>query len=179
MNEAVILTSSKDLNGIGVVDLRTASPLVSNFKNCVADVGCACIVGGLSSFSGHSSSTCDYICVAQSKKPIINVWHWGKNQVHMQCHVQEVITSLASDRSGTYLIGGSKKGTITVWEISTGALLVSWQAHFQDISKIKCHLDSYFFCSASSDGMARVWNLSTMLDTSKTKNGRQSVTPYK
>lgn len=39
-----------------------------------------CSVGGPSSFSGQGSSG-DYVVVAQSKKPQINVWQWGKPQV--------------------------------------------------------------------------------------------------
>ena len=113
----VLITSANDGNkGMSVNDFNGSS-LASNFKDCVCDTGALCLVGGSSAFSGQGSAG-DYIVAAQSKKPIINVYHWGKPQVHYQCHIQEITTALSSDPSGTYLIGGTKRGWIFIWEIS-------------------------------------------------------------
>ena len=54
MNEVVIVTSSKDAGGIGVYDLATGTPVSTNFKNCVADAGAVCLLGGPSAYSGKS-----------------------------------------------------------------------------------------------------------------------------
>jgi len=179
MNEVIVLTSSKDLNGICVLDLRTATPVCSNLKNNVADPGSMCTIGGSSSYSGHSGSTSDYLCIAQAKKPSISIWSWGKAQPIMQCHVQEVMTCLESDRYGGYIIGGSKKGMLYIWEVATGALLTSWQAHFKEVTRVRCSSSSDFIGSASADGMARVWNLSAIVDTATLNQFRQSHIPYK
>jgi len=108
--------------------------------------------------------------VAQSKKPSICIYQWGKSQVHMTCHIQEVVTALSIDRYNMYLLGGSKKGIVYLWEIFTGRLLTTWQAHFKDISKLKCSTSSDFFCTASVDGTARAWNLGTIFNTLKLDN---------
>lgn len=179
MNESIVLTSSKDLNGICILDLHTATPICSNLKNNIADSGSMCTVGGSSSYSGNSSSTSDYLCIAQAKKPSISIWSWGKAQPIMQCHVQEVMSCLESDRYGAYIIGGSKKGMIYIWEVATGALLTSWQAHFKEVTRVRCSPNSDFFGSASTDGMARVWSLSAIIDTAALNQFRQSHTPYK
>ena len=170
MNEVLIVTSSKDSNGIGIIDIKTGAHVCPNLKNNVSDAGTMCTIGGSSSYSGNSCSTSDYIAIAQSNKPIIHLWSWGKNQLQMTFHVQEVITSLASDRYGMYIIGGSKKGIIYVWEIATGHFLTSWQAHFKDITRIKFSPASDYFCSSSMDGIVRCWDLLNVLDTIATKS---------
>jgi hypothetical protein len=84
MNEIAIVTSSKEsIPGcIALIDIRTGSQVSSNFKNCVADSGTICVINGSSSFSGNSPcGSGDYIAVAQSNKPLINIWQWGKPQV--------------------------------------------------------------------------------------------------
>lgn len=179
MNEAIVLTSSKDLNGICILDLRTATPVCSNLKNNVSDPGSMCTIGGSSSYSGHSASTSDYLCIAQAKKPSISIWSWGKAQPVMQCHVQEVMTCLESDRYGAYVIGGSKKGMLYIWEVATGALISSWQAHFKEVTRVRCSSSSDFICSASADGTARAWNLSSIVDSASLNQFRQTHTPYK
>lgn len=166
ISEVILITSAKDSGGIAALDLNTGTPVCPNFKNCVADPGSVCLVGGVSSFSGVSFRGGDYIVVAQSKKPVINVWQWNKPQVHMQIHVQEIVTSLTSDATGTYLLGGGKKGWIYIWNVTTGVLLKSWQAHFKEISRLNVSLDGALCVSASFDGMAKAWNLSSFLDGS-------------
>jgi pre-rRNA-processing protein IPI3 len=170
MNEVILVTSSKDSNGIGVMDIKTGAHICPNLKNNVSDAGAICTIGGSSSYSGNSCSTSDYIAIAQSNKPIIHLWSWGKNQLQMSFHVQEVITSLASDRYGMYLLGGSKKGMIYLWEIATGHFLTSWQAHFKDVTRIKCSSTSDYFCSSSVDGIARCWDLIHVLETISMKS---------
>lgn len=166
MNEIVIVTSSKDSGGVGVIDLATGSHICSNFKNCVSDPGTVCLVGGTSGHAGIGCKTSDYVCISQSKKPVINVWAWGKSQVHMQCHIQEITTSLTTDPNGSFIFGGTKKGSIYVWEISSGNLLTSWQAHFKEVSRLCVSPCGSFLVSASGDGMARVWDIALAIDES-------------
>ena len=92
-----------------------------------------CSVGGPSSFAGQGYSG-DYVVVSQSKKPQINVWQWGKPQIHMQCHVQEITTAVAADPTGTYLIGGTKSGRLYWWDVCSGDLLASFQGHFKSVT---------------------------------------------
>ena len=162
MTNLVLITSANEGNkGIGVNDFN-GSNLATNFKDCVADTGALCLVGGTSSFSGQGAAG-DYVVAAQSKKPVINVYHWGKPQVHYQCHVQEITTAITADSSGTYLLGGTKRGWVYIWEISSGALLTSFQAHFKAVTHVKVTARSDFFVSASEDGMARCWDLCSIV----------------
>jgi pre-rRNA-processing protein IPI3 len=106
----------------------------------------------------------DYIVVAQSKKPAVHVWAWNKPQVHMQIHTQEIITALVADMTGTFLFAGGKKGWIFVWNITTGELLRSWQAHFKEVSRLAISADGELCISTSFDGMVKAWSLVQVLD---------------
>lgn len=189
MNEIIIVSSNKESGGgIAVLDVhRAGSAVCTNFKNSISDSHCLCVVGGSSSYSGLGSGNSDYIIASQSKKPVLNVYQWGKPQPHQQCHIQEITTSVACDATGTYLLGGTKKGWIYCWELGTGQLLTSWQAHFKSITKIVFTPCSHFAISCSEDGMARAWELSTVvahdasvLSTDQSKTKRAAVmAPYR
>ena len=130
--EIVVVTSSKD-TGAAAIDIQTS--VSHTFKDCVAETGTLSLIGNCNSFSGSGSS--DYLAVAQAKKPVIHIWQWGKAQVMLQCHQQEIISALCADPSGNFMIGGSKTGRIYIWNISDGHLLFIWQAHFKTITRLK------------------------------------------
>ena len=182
MEEALVLTSSKESAGMGVIDVRTGSALSAGFKNCIAEAGALCAIGSsTSSYSGYGSSG-DYLAVAQSKKPCINIWQWGKPQAHFQCHIQEIVTALTADPTGAFLFAGTMKGWIYCWELSTGELLNAFQAHFKAITRIivtKC--GAPFCISVSEDGTGRVWEQHKILDISESYKhvGKQSITPFR
>lgn len=182
MTEVLVISSNKDACGLGVVDVATGSMVCNNFKNCIADSGALCSIGSSSSsYSGQGSSG-DFIAVAQAKKPVIHIWQWGKPQVAFQCHVQEIVTCLASDISGTFLLGGTKKGWIYCWNIGTGELLNIWQAHFKSVTRLQLSKNGQFCVSVSEDGMGRAWDMAKVLDLSeriRNPTGKQSVTPYR
>lgn len=189
MSEVIVVTSSKDSGGgIAILDVATCTPVCNNFKNCTAETGAACLLGnGVSSFSGNGSSG-DYLAVAQSKKPTINIYQWGKPQALYQCHVQEITSALASDPLGRYLCAGSKKGWCTFWELSTGLLLHSFQAHFKAVTKVEFTACGGYCVTVSEDGMARVWEVAQIVDqseivsrvsTSTSVSGKRSIAPYR
>ena len=104
-SEYVLVTSNKDSSskggtglGMRVLDINTGlvHPGCTFKHNCIADAGAISTIGfGSSSFAGHGSGG-DFIAVSQSNKPVINIYQWGKAQVHAQCHMQEIITTLAT-----------------------------------------------------------------------------------
>ena len=169
--EVVLCSSGKESGGgLAVLDVHRAGASVASFKNSVSDAHCLCLVGGGSSYSGLGSGG-DFIVASQSKKPVLNVYMWGKPQVHQQCHIQEITTALACDATGTYLLGGTKKGWVYCWEVATGQLVTSWQAHFKAVTKILFTPCGHFAVSCSEDGMARAWDVAAVLATDSSGGG--------
>jgi pre-rRNA-processing protein IPI3 len=188
MNEVVVITSSND-SGIALLDINTLSSVGTNFKSCIVESSnCHAVtaLGGLSSYSGlgDQGSAGDYLAVAQAKKPLINIFVFGKPQPHMQCHTQEITTALSSDHKNTLLFGGTKSGRIYCWDYSSGLLLNSFQAHFKSIHKIIVHPLLPYSITCSEDGMVRVWDNASIVDCSirsKTSKGivpEHSYTPH-
>jgi WD40 repeat protein len=102
----------------------------------------------------------------------------------MQCHIQEITPCIAVDPTGTYLLGGTKGGRIFCWEISSGNLKFSWQAHFKTITSLKITKSSHFCISGSDDGMVRVWDMQSIMshfhnDGSGKSNINRSIAPYR
>ena len=182
MEEVLIVTAGKETAGMGVINVRTGSSLCSNFKNCIAEAGTLCFIGSTTSSYSGSGSSGDYIAVAQAKKPSIHIWQWGKPQVHLQCHVQEIVTALAADPTGTFLFAGTKKGWIYCWELSTGELLNTFQAHFKAVTRISLTGCGSSYCiSVSEDGTGRAWEMHKILDIAEAYKhiGRHSLTPFR
>lgn len=133
--EVVLVTSSTDA-GLACVDISTGLTL-NSFKDCVADqCHSLTLIGGSNAYSGHSNAySGDYFAVAQAKKPVVHIYEWGKAQVSTVCHQQEILTALANN--GHFIFGGSKTGRVSIWEVSTGVLLFTWQAHFKAITCLR------------------------------------------
>jgi len=186
LSEVVLVASNREAGGgLAVLEVhRAGGPVCSNFKNCMVDAHCICIVGGGSSYSGLGSGG-DFIVASQSKKPVLNVYSWGKPQPHQQCHIQEITTSICCDATGTYLLGGTKKGWLYCWEVGTGQLLSSWQAHFKAVTKVLFSPCCLFVVSCSEDGMVRAWDMAAMLSSeggggsSGDKKRSSTVAPYR
>ena len=181
MTEVLVFSSSKDACGLGVLDVSTGSSIGIAFKNCIADAGTMCTLGyNESSYSGRGSSG-DYIAVSQSKKPLIHLYKWGTQVPFAQYHIQEIVTAMAADASGTFLIGGTKQGWIHCWNTSTGELVNMWQAHYKDVTRIYVTKNNQYIISSATDGVTRAWDLTKVLDISergRTKS-KVSVTPFR
>ena len=138
------------------------------------------MIGGPSSFSGKSKQgSGDYIVATQSKKPLINIWQWGKPQVLMQCRIQEITTSICVDSNGFYIFGGTKGGRIFCWEVSSGNLVQTWQGHYKAIT-VMCMTDcGTYLLSGGDDGMARAWDIPTLLATCGKGGVKKRITPFR
>ena len=138
------------------------------------------MIGGSSAFSGKSGGgSGDYIVASQSKKPLINIWQWGKPQVQMQCRIQEITTSITVDTNGFYIFGGTKGGRIFCWEISSGNLVLSWQGHYKAVTTMVMTTCGTFLLSGADDGMVRAWDVPSLLTTTRGVGSKKSIPPFR
>ena len=144
-----------------------------------------CLISGGSSYSGLGSQG-DVLLTAQKNNAAIHVHQWNKPQTHVLCRIQEVLASLACDYTGTFLIGGTKKGWLYCWEVGTGKLLNFWQGHFKTVRRIYfTKAKSPILITASEDGIAKAWDMADVLtassasSSSSNHHGSISVQPFK
>lgn len=68
--------------------------------------------------------------------------------------------------SGTYIATGAPDGRLFVWEVASGALLCSFEAHYRAITALRWTSDSAALISASADSRICVWSLPSLLGAS-------------
>jgi WD40 repeat protein len=71
----------------------------------------------------------------------------------------EGLTALAFSADGLLLTGGSKDGTVHVWEAATGNELRRWHGHQDAIVHLAFSPQGDRLVSSSGDGTALIWNL--------------------
>ncbi|KXN86545.1 Pre-rRNA-processing protein IPI3 [Leucoagaricus sp. SymC.cos] len=150
-------TSSE--SGAGSVALHDIQSTISlaSFKQTSAGRHCTAIFESTSTQGG-------FILAAQPDKTILNVYNFQKDQIALRVVLPEKITCLAVDKSGDYCAGGTLQGRIYLWEISSGILFQSWDAHYRRVSVLKFTNDGTAIISGSEDSSVNIWLLSRLLD---------------
>ncbi|EGG03124.1 uncharacterized protein MELLADRAFT_90461 [Melampsora larici-populina 98AG31] len=86
------------------------------------------------------------------------------------------VVCICTSLSGIYLAAGSSDGTVLIWELSTGILLASFDAHYKSITCLRFTDDDAALVTASEDSMCSVWSLPALIDEGA--NANMSYAPY-
>ncbi|KAK9478756.1 WD40-repeat-containing domain protein [Lipomyces japonicus] len=127
MNDELLLYASEP-SGFTLCKLNTPTVISRNFKQNV-------------SFKHRTVVLNSFILVAQSDRPIINVYSFTKEGPMQKLHVPEKLTCLAASRSGKFLVAGTATGKIILWEIASGTCFAYKEAHYNAVSKIAFSYD--------------------------------------
>jgi pre-rRNA-processing protein IPI3 len=107
-----------------------------------------------------------HIFAAQADKAVVNVYNREKGNQEATVPFQERITCLALACDDTVLVLGSQTGRIFIWETHTGRVVITSQAHLQQVTAIVVDPTSNFVLSASADASIHVWSLPALLSFS-------------
>lgn len=154
--EVAMVTSSSE-NVILVLDPRTGTQLAS-FKNNLSATGSASLMGSA------------FIVASQTKGSALHIWSWGTEQPRLKCHGPEKIGPICCPLNGAYCCGGSSTGRLYMWEVGSGALIRSWDAHYKAVTKLCVSNDGKYMYSSGEDCMLSAWNLLEILDTGSAMN---------
>ncbi|KAF8317122.1 WD40 repeat-like protein [Clavulina sp. PMI_390] len=103
---------------------------------------------------------------AQIDKGLLNVYSYQKDQLHMKIILPEKLTCIAVDSNGQYLAGGTQNGRIYLWEVASGIMFNSWEAHYRRIAVMKFTPDGGALATGSDDSTVSVWAIASLLDSS-------------
>ncbi|KDQ18934.1 hypothetical protein BOTBODRAFT_63086 [Botryobasidium botryosum FD-172 SS1] len=164
LHEVVLCASGESESGNGahgagcitLHDIVTGSPLAS-FKQSSPGVHCTAAVETRGALGG-------LLLAAQPDKPILNVYSFQKDQLHLRVILPEKLSCVALDHQGTYCAGGTHAGRIYLWEIASGILFNSVEAHYRRINVLRFTRDGVSLISASEDSGVSVWSISRLLD---------------
>ncbi|KAF5362425.1 hypothetical protein D9756_002430 [Leucocoprinus leucothites] len=146
-------------SGAGAVvlhDIQNTANLGS-FKQTNARNHCTAVYESTNSQGG-------FILAAQPDKPILNVYNFQKDQIALKIVLPEKLTCIAIDRKGDYCAGGTSQGRIYLWEISSGILFNSWDAHYRGVNALNFTNDGTALISGSEDSSVNVWLVARLLD---------------
>ncbi|EGN96624.1 hypothetical protein SERLA73DRAFT_184727 [Serpula lacrymans var. lacrymans S7.3] len=147
--------------GAGVIalhDIETGSSLAS-FKQTSSAPHCTCFIDTRDGQGG-------FIMAAQPDKSILNVYNFQKDQIALKIVLPEKLTCIALDCRGDYCAGGTSQGRIYLWEVASGILYNSWDAHYQKVNVLRFTHDGAGLVSGSEDSGVSVWSVSRLVDDS-------------
>ncbi|KIL00758.1 hypothetical protein PAXRUDRAFT_29581 [Paxillus rubicundulus Ve08.2h10] len=137
-------------------DLQTGTSLAS-FKQTNSAPHCNAFVETKNGQGG-------VMLAAQSDKSVLNVYNFQKDQVSQKIVLPEKLTCLALDQRAGYCAGGTIQGRIYLWEVASGILYNSWDAHYRQVNVLKFTYDGTVLISASEDSGVSVWSVSKLVD---------------
>ncbi|KAG6850785.1 hypothetical protein H0H93_008823 [Arthromyces matolae] len=148
-------TASSNSNaGLGAIflhDIQTGVVLAS-FKQTNAATKCTSVAETRNGQGG-------FILSAQPNKSILNVYNFQKDQIAVKIVLPEKLTCTAMDPRGTYFAGGTAQGRIYFWEVTSGILYHSWDAHYRQVTVLRFTPDGAALLSGSDD--SGLWDLSS------------------
>ncbi|KAI0057462.1 WD40 repeat-like protein [Artomyces pyxidatus] len=161
LQEVVVCAStpSSSQGGTGTItlhDIQTGSSF-SSFKQTSASTHCTDILSTKDGLGG-------LMFAAQPDKSILNIYNFQKDQIALKIVLPERLSCVAVDRQGLLFAGGTAQGRIYIWEIASGILYQSWEAHYRQISILRFTPDGEALLSGSEDSGVSVWSVSRLLD---------------
>ncbi|KAJ7035634.1 WD40 repeat-like protein, partial [Mycena alexandri] len=141
---------------IAIHDFQTGSTLASFKQTNAAPHGTAVV----QSQGGQGG----ILFAAQHDKSILNVYNFQKDQVSLKIVLPEKLSCIAVDHSGEFCAGGTSQGRIYLWEVASGILFNSWDAHYRQVTVLKFTHDGAALLSGSEDSGLSVWSVSRLLD---------------
>ncbi|GAA5944651.1 hypothetical protein JCM1841_007085 [Sporobolomyces salmonicolor] len=96
----------------------------------------------------------------------LNVWNFTKESTQQRLIPPVRLSTIAASPDGVYLAGGTHDGRVFLWELSTGHLLITLDAHYRAISALAFTQDSAALVTASDDAGVSVWSIGLLLNAS-------------
>ncbi|KPQ34169.1 MAG: WD domain, G-beta repeat/Pentapeptide repeats (8 copies)/NACHT domain, partial [Phormidesmis priestleyi Ana] len=84
------------------------------------------------------------------------------------------VNSVAYSPDGTHLAIGDSKGTLQVWDVATGQIVLIYSAHSQGINSVVYSPDGEQLASGSSDNTVKLWNAASG-DCIRTLSGHENL----
>jgi len=155
----VILVAYKSIDDPGTgqiisIDLGSGTNLGHSFKELSTSFQIALIHG--------TGLDITHLMGLNEKTMAIHVYSLGKEIPVARFFGHDRPCSIDVSPDGRWCVGGNEKGTIYLWDFTTGELvLMDADAHYQRIGQVKFSMDGSHFVSSSGDGMVKLWSLSS------------------
>ena len=147
-DEAVLVVSDKGL--AHVIDARSGATL-----RVVKD----CHPAGAAGLSASPR----FLLAAERERSFVHMWSWAKEQPRYRCQAPERLGCLVCTSDGAHCVAGGVSGTLYLWQVATGKLLLSWDGHFKAVTALACASSDGFLLSAGDDAIILAWRFAELL----------------
>lgn len=113
--------------------------------------------------AAHDAGTSGLVAVIESDKAVLSLYSWQRDQPVARIVLPQKMACMELSPDGHFLAAGSADGRLYVWEVATGALLSSFEAHYRALSVIRWTADAAALVTASVDARICVWSVPDIL----------------
>ncbi|SNX81624.1 related to WD-repeat protein crb3 [Melanopsichium pennsylvanicum] len=119
----------------------------------------------------------------ENNKATLNVYSFQRDHPLQRIILPSKLSCIASSPSGELIAAGSFEGRIFVWQVATGDLLASFDAHYRSVTVLKWTMDGAGLVTGSEDSRILVWSLAGLLaphdqTSSSITSSEHNPTPY-
>ncbi|KAH9000358.1 WD40 repeat-like protein [Lactarius akahatsu] len=163
LQEVVVSTSAPAPNtqstGNGSIlfhDIQSGASLAS-FKHTNAAKNCTALIPTREAQGG-------LMLAVQPDKALLNIYSFQKDQISQKFVLPERLSCVTIDRRGQFCAAGTPQGRIYLWEIASGIMYNSWEAHYRQVTVLRFTPDGEALLSGSEDSGISVWSVFRLLD---------------
>lgn len=129
------------------------------------------------------SGTGGLVFQLENNKATLNVFSWQRDHPLQRIILPSKLSCIACSPNGELVAGGSFDGRIFLWQIATGDLLASFDAHFRSVTVLRWTSDGAGLVTGSEDARILVWSLAGLLaphdqTSSSITSSEHNPTPY-
>ncbi|GAC95589.1 hypothetical protein PHSY_003165 [Pseudozyma hubeiensis SY62] len=129
------------------------------------------------------SGTGGLVLQLENNKAVLNIFSWQRDHLLQRIILPSKLSCIACSANGDLVAGGSYDGRIFLWQIASGDLLASFDAHYRSVTVLKWTSDGAGLVTGSEDARILVWSLAGLLaphdqTSSSITSSEHNPTPY-
>ncbi|GAA5839005.1 hypothetical protein JCM11251_007851 [Rhodosporidiobolus azoricus] len=95
----------------------------------------------------------------------VNVWNFTRETTQHRLIPPVRLSTMTVSKDGVYMAGGTPDGRLFLWEVQSGSLLVTVDAHYRAVSALAFSDDGAALVSGSEDATVSVWSIGRLLNS--------------
>jgi len=99
-----------------------------------------------------------FLC-PDADKPSMQLWSWRHGHNRFRSAIAEKIEVLAVSHDQQMCVGGARSGRLYIWDLVSGDLLRTWDAHYKAISALTFTPDDAYIVSGGEDAIINLWSV--------------------
>ena len=155
----------------------SATPIV-HFKGAAHSMphGVSCSMSA--THAASDSGTGGLVAVIEHERAVLLIYAWQKDQPLARIVLPQKMCAAELSPDGTYIATGAPDGRLFLWEVASGALLASFEAHYRAVTALRWTSDSAALVTASADSRVCVWSLPSLVGASDLGADAHVPSPY-